>query len=61
VSLTLEDIRNRLKKQSEIDLLEVLHITSEDIVDRFEDRIEDLADDLEEDLDDIEEDEYEEE
>jgi hypothetical protein len=38
--LTLIDIEEKLKTIDEISLLEVLDISSEDIVDRFEDRIE---------------------
>ncbi len=37
-------------KMDEITLLEVLEITSEDLVERFEDFIEEKADQLEEDL-----------
>jgi hypothetical protein len=39
--LTSEDVRDRLKQLSEIDLLEILEISSEEIVDRFDDKIED--------------------
>lgn len=42
--LTLPEIMERLKSLDEITLLEVLGITSENIVDRFEDIIEDKAD-----------------
>jgi len=45
--LTLTDIFDRLRSIDEISLLEVLGITSEDLVDRFADRIEDNADALE--------------
>lgn len=40
MSLTFEDIRERLKILDEITLLEVLDISSEDLVDRFADKIE---------------------
>ena len=48
--LTDKDIRDKLMTLPEIDLLEVLEITSEDLVNRFHDRIEAKADYLEEDL-----------
>ena len=50
MSLTLEDIKERLKKIDEITLLEVLDIDSEELVERFLDKIEDKADTLEEEL-----------
>jgi len=50
MSLTQEDIREKLRGIPEIDLLEILEITSEDIVARFEDRIEDKRDYFEADL-----------
>ena len=46
MSLTYADIKEKLKQIDEVSLLEVLNISSEDIVDRFEDRIEYLYDDL---------------
>ena len=48
--LTLVDIIDKLRMIDEVSLLEVLEITSEDIVDRFEDRIEERMDYLLEDL-----------
>ena len=56
MSLTFEDVRDRLKNLDEITLLEVLDISSEDIVDRFADKIEIKLDELEIELDDEEED-----
>ena len=51
MSLTLEEIKDRLRRIDEITLLEVLNLNSEDLVERFEDRIlERLTDDLVEDL-----------
>lgn len=47
MALTLIDIADRLKQIPETDLLEMLDISSEEIVDRFMDRIEDNADYLE--------------
>ena len=38
--LTDKEVRDRLKELPEIDLLEILEITSEEIVDRFDDKIE---------------------
>jgi hypothetical protein len=47
MALTLIDISDRLKQLPEVELLELLDISSEEIVDRFMDRIEDNADNLE--------------
>jgi hypothetical protein len=52
--MTLNDIKKALLKFDEITLLEILNISSEDIVDRFEDFIEREADSLEEELEDDE-------
>ena len=49
--LTLPEIAERLKQIDEITLLEILGITSEDIVDRFGDIIEDRADSLQQHID----------
>lgn len=48
--LTLHDVAERLKQQSEIDVLEVLGITTEELVDRFLDKIEEKFDELVEEL-----------
>ena len=54
-SMTLYDMKNRLSRAlSETDLLEVLEITNEDLVDRFEDFILEKWDYLEEELEDEE-------
>jgi len=50
--LTFTDVCDRLKQQDEISVLEVLEITSEELVDRFKDRIEDKLDYFLEDLED---------
>ena len=50
MALTIYDICDRLKNFDEISLLEVLDISSEEIVDRFNDKIEEKADELEEEL-----------
>ena len=52
MALTLEDIKERLKRKDEITLLEVLDINSEELVERFIDKIEDKAVELEPDLED---------
>lgn len=49
---TLEDIKDKLKQLDEVTLMEVLEITSEDLVERFGDRIEQKEDTLENDFDD---------
>ena len=48
--LTLQDVMDRLKKIDEVTLLEVLEISSEDIVERFVDKIETNYETLEEEL-----------
>lgn len=55
MALTYEEIRERLKRLDEILLLEVLNISSEEIVDRFGDLIEDKLDELEPELEDLQE------
>lgn len=50
MSLTFADMLERLRHIDEVSLLEVLNISAEDIVERFEDRIRDRFDQLEEDL-----------
>jgi len=52
--LTLNDVKDRLKQQSEIHLLEILDVSSEDIVERFSDIIDERYDSLLEDLEDDE-------
>lgn len=39
--LTQKEVRDRLKKLDETTLLEILEISSEELVDRFDDKIED--------------------
>ena len=55
MALTILDLFDKLKRLDEISLLEVLNITAEDLVDRFEDRIEAMFDDLVDELDDTKE------
>lgn len=44
--LTFWELKDKLKRIPEVDLLEVLNISSEDIVDRFEDLIEEKHEEL---------------
>ena len=46
LSLTLQELQDRLKRFDEITLLELLDITSEELVEAFTDRIEDNYDRL---------------
>ena len=46
MSYTYPELLEKLKQEEEVILIEVLGITSEDIVDRFEDLIEDKLDEL---------------
>ena len=50
--LTLNEIYDKLKDIDEITLLEILNITSEDLVERFQDEIDEQADRLEKELQD---------
>ena len=50
--LTFKDLKDRLKSLDEITLLEVLNISSEDLVERFEDLIELRFDELHDELSD---------
>ena len=43
---TYKDVIDRLKQVDEISLLEVLEISSEELVDRFNDKIEEKIDDF---------------
>jgi len=54
MTLTFAELKEKLKQIDEISLLEVLEISSEDIVEKFEDKIEYLYDDLSEDFPDEE-------
>lgn len=46
MSLTLEELKERLAMLDEITLMELLDIHSDEIVERFEDKIEDNIDKL---------------
>lgn len=50
--MTFAELCDRLTHVDEVSLLELLDISSEDIVERFEDRIEEKRDYFEEDLED---------
>ena len=55
MGLTLIDIKEKLKFLDEITILEVLNISTEDLIERFTDKIEDKADELEGELEDEDE------
>jgi ribosome assembly protein YihI (activator of Der GTPase) len=57
MALTILDLFEKLKRLDEISLMEILGITAEELVDRFEDRIEAMFDQLVDEIDDTEEDE----
>jgi ribosome assembly protein YihI (activator of Der GTPase) len=57
MALTILDLFDKLKRLDEISLMEILGITSEELVDRFEDRIEAMFDQLVDELDDTKEEE----
>jgi hypothetical protein len=57
MALTILDLFDKLKRLDEISLMEILEITSEELVDRFEDRIEAMFDQLVDEIDDTEEEE----
>jgi hypothetical protein len=50
MSLTFEDIIDRLKQLDEVTILELLDLKTEDIVDRFRDVIEDAIEEIEKEL-----------
>ena len=52
--LTLLDIKEKLKLLDEITILEILNISTEDLLERFMDRIEENADNLEGELEENE-------
>jgi hypothetical protein len=57
MSLTLPELKEKLKQLDEVILCEVLDISSEELVDRFEDFIERDFDDLEAEFEEENEDE----
>lgn len=52
MTLTTNDINDRLGQMDEVSLLEILEISSEDLVARFQDKIEAKRSYFEEDLED---------
>mgnify|MGYP003639453602 FL=1 len=52
MALTFKDVCDKLEKLDEITLLEVLDISSEEIIGKFQDKIEDNFEELSEDLND---------
>lgn len=50
--MTLHDLTEKLKKVEEVTLMEILEISSEELVDRFLDKVEEKFDALEIDFDD---------
>lgn len=56
MAITLTELQEKLKKIDEVSLMEVLEITSEDMVQRFVDRIEEQFDELVTEFDDCDED-----
>lgn len=53
MNLTYEEMKERLKSLPEPIVLELLEITSDEIVDRFEDKIEEKIEYLREDLENV--------
>jgi hypothetical protein len=52
MALTFQDVCDKLEKLDEITLLEVLDISSEEIIAKFQDKIDDNFEELSEDLND---------
>ena len=57
MTVTYQDLLERLKKIDEVSLLEILEISSEDIVDAFQDKIEEKAEQLSREFEDVDEEE----
>ena len=56
MALTFKDVCDKLEQLDEITILEVLDISSKELVAKFEDKIEDNIEELTEDLEDRQED-----
>lgn len=54
---TLPELMSHLMERDQLELIDLLSITSEELVNRFDDRIEDLYDQLVEETDDSDDDE----
>lgn len=52
MSLTINELFDQLKELDEISILEILNISSEELIEKFKDEIEDKFDDLLEKFDD---------
>jgi hypothetical protein len=50
--MTINDLMDRLKQTDEVTLMELLELTSEDLVNRFQDKIEEQFESLETQFDD---------
>ncbi len=46
ITITLEELKERLKRYDEVTLLELLDINADELVEKFEDKIEDRFDKL---------------
>lgn len=55
MTLTLYELQEKLKEIDEISILEILNITTEDLIDNFGDKIEQKYDDLIKDFNDEDE------
>ena len=53
MTVTFEELKEKLKDKDEVSLMEDLLITSDDLVERFEDRIEDRYDILIEEYEEV--------
>ena len=52
MTILYEELKERLKRLDEITLMEVLEVSSEDLVERFDDRIEERQNELAEEFED---------
>ena len=46
MTMTINELFDKLKELDELSILEMLNVTSEQLVDRFQDEIEDIYDEL---------------
>lgn len=58
INLTHHELCEELEKQDEIELLELLNVTSEELVEKFQDKIEDNFERLIKEIDNIKEEIY---
>ena len=58
INLTHHELCEELEKLDEVELLELLYITSQELVEKFQDKIEDNFDRLTKEIDDLTEDTY---